>query len=207
MTRFFLGLIVVLISTGAGASPLTNLLVNRTNDSSAGSNGSPAELTPARQVTGRVRIEKMAIAKNASGEYEFKATPICQKDVQIDVFDLRNFKSGDRYTYSYKKIATCDADFLGTKVEVSIAAAVVLRMEVLFNGESPADHRVNSASLQSVDASGIYKQHAMTQSLSRDLTGSAILSANESNNWKCETNGTCGPTTVETFHATIEFGP
>lgn len=162
-------------------------------------------LKPIRQVTGRVKIMKFAFKKTSAGSYEYAMTPICQKDVMVDVYDVRNAKTGD--TYKYGPVASCDAEIDGRKTQVEAVAVVALRKQSLFDQEPETELRANFFSLQSRDGSGAMIHHASGSVVTRDIMASAILDAQDSLDWKCAANGTCAPSNLETFGGMIEFGP
>ncbi len=162
-------------------------------------------LQPIRQTTAKISITKFQIAKSPTGEYVWTGVPVCQKDTMINVYDGRGKGS---FGYSNNPVIECDTEIGGLKSKMIGTASVVLRDQQIFTGEPVSEIRSNSFSLDSVDIliPAAKKFISTAQVLSRDLSATALLTADQGLNWDC-TSGTCTAPTTETFMATVEFGP
>lgn len=150
-------------------------------------------------------IQKLSFSRAVGGGYSYNVSLVCDKSVLVDLFDIRGVPLP---SWTTPIVLTCDSDIKGKKTLIEGSAAVVIRDQNLFPGESVAAIRANYFGLQSIAEDGSSKRLvASGDALSRDLSASSILSLSESSSWDCDEGGVCGPFETDIFSAVVEFGP
>lgn len=99
------------------------------------------KLMPTRQISARINTHKFEIAKDASGEFQFKSMPVCQKDVLLNVFDGRGKSS---FMTESRDAIECEVESGKVKKVVVGGGSVVLRDQQLFDNEPASAVRANS---------------------------------------------------------------
>lgn len=217
-TKILIALIVSTACLSNSASAQPNLMApvasssgfKSTNLSIASAPGLPSPptppvvLTPVRQTTGRMKIDRYKVSRAPNGSYVFSTDKVCQNDVNVDVYDARGLSS---YQWTWTSAMTCESEINGVKVDVLANAGVILRDQELFDGEGSVEIRGNAVSLTSVErGTGIQRFHAGSSVMSRELDASAILTAEQGLAWDCST-GSCVPSAdEEMFILTVEIG-
>lgn len=133
---------------------------------------------PVRRLPTRVSIMKTTITRSPTGGFYVSVDVVCQIDGVVDLYDLRSPGGGST---SSNTVAECETEIEGVPAKMYVDVNVVLLHGRVFEGDPAADFRLTLVDLSSFEvASGFRRLHFTTRGISRDVSASSIVYAEES---------------------------
>ncbi|MBX2987892.1 MAG: hypothetical protein KF802_08335 [Bdellovibrionaceae bacterium] len=159
-------------------------------------------MEPVGVAQGKMKVTKSVVRRTAGGDFKFDSETICEKEIQVNIYDLRHGMSDSTFSSS----AECETTLDGHDMKVKVYADIIYHSsDEAGQGRQSKDLWVSSMVYPAQSPSELNPHSTYLRAGTRDLNQkSFIVSMPPRHEWICNRSQDCNAGKPEALGITIE---